>query len=203
VDKLCLKVGTAIGDDADFFDAYTVAHTLSELWHQRKPWVGLRPYSEHYDMVEGVLSEFGFTPFKDARSNRLQVAARMHDALEDAGVSKAEIDQIFGSRVADLVDAVTLVESTNVFNEADNQAAKLATLKKVLTDPDGVILKLADRIANFRSYHGDGVSPKHYIDDYKQFKEILYKPGQADAMWKELDRLVANSPQLAKEKAKK
>jgi len=193
----CNTVQAQVGEAEVFHEAYLIAKSLSATWHKTS-WLGRKPYAEHYAQVEGVLSEFGFTPLKDARSNRLHIAARMHDTIEDAGVLKVEIAALFGADIANLVDAVTLVKSRFPGDPVVEREALLQTYEKILVHPDAIYLKLADRIANMRSYHSSGISPKHYVDGYQLFKTKLYVPGKAEAMWKELDRLVTQSESLAK-----
>lgn len=197
----CDVVGAELSKEDDFTEAYALAKSLSKVWH-RTMWVGIRPYSDHYDQVEGVLTEFGFAPGTGARSNRLHVATRLHDVIEDTDTTLPQLEALFARNITRLVDAVTEVKSRNRYEPVLNELARRATYEKILSDPDGVVLKLADRIANMRSYHGDGKSPQHYVDLYPEFRKALYREGQADAMWKELDRLVANSPRLARERSK-
>jgi len=160
---LCVMVQTRVGEAEVFDDAYLIAKSLSKIWHKTH-WLGSQPYAEHYDQVEGVLSEFGLTPHKDARSNRLHIAARIHDTIEDAGITKGEIAAMFGADIANLVDAVTFVRSRFPGDPAVDREAMIQTYEKILVHPDAIYLKLADRIANMRSYHSTGVSPKHYVD---------------------------------------
>lgn len=64
---------------------------------------------------------------------KLQTAALLHDVIEDADVTKEQLQKKFGKDVADLVFEVTKTDS-NTFPHLKTQR--------------GVILKFADRTAN-------------------------------------------------------
>ena len=84
-------------------------------------------------------------------------AAVLHDVIEDAGVTEAELREVFGSRGAELV----CVESEN--KRADMPAGdtwrirKQETLDALLEEDrrDVKILVLADKLSNIRSIHRD------------------------------------------------
>ncbi len=78
-------------------------------------------------------------------------AALLHDAVEDTGVSLAEVSRDFGPEVA-LVDGVTKLERLEFDSKEAQQAA---TMRKMLVamarDLRVVIIKLADRLHNMRT----------------------------------------------------
>jgi len=84
-------------------------------------------------------------------------AAVLHDVIEDAGVTEAELREVFGSRVAELVSA----ESEN--NRADLPAGDTWRIRKQETldalreedRRDVKILVLADKLSNIRAIHRD------------------------------------------------
>ena len=56
----------------------------------------------------------------------------------------------------------------------------------------GTILKLADRIANARACAHEGHRKLGmYRKEHPAFREALFREGWADAMWTELDKLLA------------
>lgn len=65
---------------------------------------------------------------------------------------------------------------------ANRKERKQKTLPKTAKDKKGVILKLADRIANARR-KGTG---SMYADEQALFESYLYTPGENEEMWKEL-----------------
>lgn len=77
-------------------------------------------------------------------------AALLHDVIEDAGVTHAELKERFGKRVADLV----LEESED--KTRSWQERKSTTIEKLGTaHRDAKILALADKLSNIRSTSRD------------------------------------------------
>jgi GTP diphosphokinase / guanosine-3',5'-bis(diphosphate) 3'-diphosphatase len=79
-------------------------------------------------------------------------AALLHDAVEDTGVSLAEIEEQFGPTVAAIVDGVTKLDRIQFDSK---QAQQAATMRKMLVamakDPRVLLIKLADRLHNMRT----------------------------------------------------
>ncbi len=63
---------------------------------------GHLPYAVHLDAVADVLRQFGH-----GDDPVLMSAGYLHDAIEDQGVTREQIAERFGERVADIVDAVS------------------------------------------------------------------------------------------------
>ena len=101
---------------------------------------GHLPYSVHLDAVADVLREFGHGDDPSSMS-----AAYLHDAIEDQGVTREQIAERFGERVADIVDAVSDPPG------ADRNARKAAAYPRIRELDDAVTVKLADRIANVQA----------------------------------------------------
>jgi guanosine-3',5'-bis(diphosphate) 3'-pyrophosphohydrolase len=115
--------------------ALTAAH-----WHssQRRKGAAGEPYINHLLEVASLVS-------KATGSNdiNLVVAALLHDAIEDQGISRTLIAEQFGEDVASLVEEVTddksLPKAVRKRLQVEN-APKKSTRAK--------ILKLADKISN-------------------------------------------------------
>ena len=79
-------------------------------------------------------------------------AALLHDAVEDTGVTTAEIEERFGTEIAAIVDGVTKLERIRFDSREEQQAA---TMRKMLVamakDLRVLIIKLADRLHNMRT----------------------------------------------------
>ncbi|QYG93389.1 bifunctional (p)ppGpp synthetase/guanosine-3',5'-bis(diphosphate) 3'-pyrophosphohydrolase [Iamia sp. SCSIO 61187] len=79
-------------------------------------------------------------------------AALLHDAVEDTGMSLADVEREFGAQVRHLVDGVTKIERLQFDSKEAQQAA---TVRKVLVamsrDLRVIIIKLADRLHNMRT----------------------------------------------------
>ena len=79
-------------------------------------------------------------------------AALLHDVVEDTDVTIEEIEEMFGSEVALLVNGVTKINRLNF--QGDNEAM-IANHRKILVglteDVRVIIIKLADRLHNMRT----------------------------------------------------
>jgi (p)ppGpp synthase/HD superfamily hydrolase len=144
---------------------------------------GGRPYDTHLRAVAEVLRDCGY-----GDDPALMSAASLHDTLEDTDASHGEIAELFGARVADIVDAVSDPEGAT---RAEKKAAAYPRIKAI---DDAVRVKLADRIANVEA---GGPPSAKYRDEQEAFRRELWKPGVADAMWARLDRALAVRERLA------
>lgn len=108
------------------------------------------PYEIHLGNVVSVLLRFGVVPDSETNVN-LIAAAWLHDVVEDTPVTFEVLESVFNSEVARIVFAVTDEPGDT------RKERKEKTYVKLAQSPDGVILKLADRIANveFSLVHGN------------------------------------------------
>lgn len=119
--------------------------------HQLRKYPGVRvPYMSHLAGVVATLSRHGF------RAD-VVVAGALHDAIEDAGVTRDDIAARFGAEVAELVVACSEADKSLPW-EARKQAYLEAFPKKPW---DAQAITLADKIDNLESLlvcradHGD------------------------------------------------
>lgn len=148
------------------------------------------PYTHHLFSTWDVLEKFGFSeddpdPARRERSQRLILAAMLHDTLEDTDLTYPELVGGFGQGVADLVFAVTNEPGRN------RRERFLRTYPKIRAHPDGIVLKLADRIANV--IHALQANPDilaMYRREWPVFEAELRKPGECDAMWAHLESIL-------------
>lgn len=88
-------------------------------------------------------------------------AALLHDVIEDTGTTKEEIESVFGSKIAELVDGVTNLGSID-FSKLPSEDIQEAKFKSMIEDLRKfflamakdirvVIIKLADRLHNMRT----------------------------------------------------
>ena len=148
------------------------------------------PYTYHLFSTKDVLEKFGSLPedpdpVKRGRAQRLALAAILHDTLEDTDLTYQELLDDFGTEVADLVFAVTNEPGAN----RKERFAK--TYPKIRANPDAVVLKLADRIANV--IHALQANPE-ILDMYRRewltFERELRTEGQHDEMWSYLETIL-------------
>lgn len=158
------------------------AQTFARRAHEGQKY-GTDPYIVHLQAVEQVMRRFGVT--EDA----LLAAAWLHDVLEDTNVTQEALSQVFPASV---VVPVSLVTEPKGKNRIERHAA---TYPRIKSDPRAILLKLADRIANFES----GGKTDMYIMEYAGFRSVLYdeNPNTVSpvyqptilSMWKHLDNL--------------
>ncbi|MGD1956615.1 MAG: RelA/SpoT family protein [Sphingomonadales bacterium] len=103
------------------------------------------PYWSHPIEVAGILT--------DLRMDGDTIAtAILHDTLEDTVATKDEIDQLFGSDVARLVDGVTKLSQIEIPSNASRQAESFRKFIFAMAKDIRVLLvKLADRLHNMRT----------------------------------------------------
>lgn len=80
------------------------------------------------------------------------MAALLHDALEDCGVTKAELIDRFGAHVADLVDGLTKIDKLRFNTREESQAESFRKMLLAMArDVRVILVKLADRLHNMRT----------------------------------------------------
>ncbi len=80
------------------------------------------------------------------------MAALLHDALEDCGVTKTELIERFGSSVAELVDGLTKLDKLHFNTREENQAESFRKMLLAMArDVRVILIKLADRSHNMRT----------------------------------------------------
>lgn len=125
---------------------------------QRVPGTEL-PYLLHLTMVHAeVLSALAHHPERDARL--AQLCALLHDTIEDANVTRAELAARFGDAVAAGVDALS---KRAELPKAEQMHDSLRRIEA--SPPEVAMVKLADRTANMRR------PPEHWSRD----KRISYR----------------------------
>lgn len=130
------------------------------------------------DKLASVLDDIGDYRFSDD----VIAAAWLHDVIEDTPVVYEDLVGVFGSFIANIVLAVTDSEGKNRMERHIN------TYWRTRTNSYAVLVKMSDRWHNHkRSIELNEKFVKMYADEYVYFKFALYKPGQADALWAELD----------------
>jgi len=80
------------------------------------------------------------------------MAALLHDAIEDCGVTKAELVERFGAAVAELVDGLTKLDKLQFNTREESQAESFRKMLLAMArDVRVILIKLADRSHNMRT----------------------------------------------------
>lgn len=103
------------------------------------------PYITHPISVAALCSQWHL----DATA---LMAALLHDAMEDCGVTKQDIVEFFGSDVAELVDGLTKLDKLEFHSREENQAQSFRKMLLAMAkDVRVILIKLADRTHNMRT----------------------------------------------------
>lgn len=80
------------------------------------------------------------------------MAALLHDAMEDCGVTKTDLIERFGAPVAELVDGLTKLDRLKFHTREENQAESFRKMLLAMArDVRVILIKLADRSHNMRT----------------------------------------------------
>jgi len=140
----------ALTDKLDYMSAADVDNVRSAYRYADEAHLGqLRnsgePYITHPIAVAQQCAEWKL----DAQA---LMAALLHDAIEDCGVTKPELIERFGAPVAELVDGLTKLEKLEFNTREENQAESFRKMLLAMArDVRVILVKLADRTHNMRT----------------------------------------------------
>jgi (p)ppGpp synthase/HD superfamily hydrolase len=144
----------------------TFAYGFAACAHrlQKRKYTG-EPYVNHCASVARIVAEYS----ADAA---VIAAATLHDVLEDTEVTQAELKDIFGERVTQLVTEVTDVSRPADGNRETRKRLDREHLAR--SSPDGATIKLADLIDNSTSIvaHDKGFA-RNYLREKELLIEVL------------------------------
>jgi len=126
-------------------DLVTRAYSVAASAHAGQVRKSGEAYIHHPLAVATIVADLGLDDITVA-------AALLHDAVEDTGVTLAEVARDFGADVGAIVDGVTKLERIQFDSREEQQAA---TMRKMLVamakDVRVLIIKLSDRLHNMRT----------------------------------------------------
>ncbi len=103
------------------------------------------PYFAHPIEVAGILTDYRL----DTASI---VTALLHDVIEDTSVTRADIEELFGPEIGELVEGVTKLSKLELAAEHARQAQNLHKfILAISKDVRVLMVKLADRLHNMRT----------------------------------------------------
>jgi guanosine-3',5'-bis(diphosphate) 3'-pyrophosphohydrolase len=159
--RLASKAPTATDDAAaasfaalthklDYLDAADIkrvreAYRFADEAHLGQFRASGEPYITHPIAVAGLCADWKL----DAQAI---MAALMHDAMEDCGVTKVELIERFGAPTADLVDGLTKLDKLQFSTREESQAESFRKMLLAMArDVRVILIKLADRLHNMRT----------------------------------------------------
>jgi len=103
------------------------------------------PYITHPIAVAGLCADWKL-------DTQAIMAALMHDAMEDCGVTKIELIERFGSPTAELVDGLTKLDKLQFSTKEESQAESFRKMLLAMArDVRVILIKLSDRLHNMRT----------------------------------------------------
>ncbi len=126
-------------------DLINRAYVFSSRAHDGQKRKSGQPYLIHPLEVASILAEMKL----DVSSI---VAGMLHDTIEDTITTKAEILELFGADIAELVDGVTKISKLHFNSQEDQQAENFRKMIIAMSrDIRVILIKLADRLHNLRT----------------------------------------------------
>ena len=121
------------------------AYKFADEAHLGQYRAGGEPYITHPIAVAGLCAEWRL----DAQA---LMAALMHDAMEDCGITKVELIERFGAPTAELVDGLTKLDKLQFDTREESQAESFRKMLLAMSrDVRVILVKLADRLHNMRT----------------------------------------------------
>jgi len=135
-------------------ESYLTPEQISEVYraylygaeaHSGQKRMSGEPYIYHPIAVARILSELRM-------DHQCLMAAILHDVIEDTPTVKAEIIELFGDEIADLVDGVSKLTHLDFKSHEEMQAENFRKMLLAMTrDIRVILIKLADRLHNMRT----------------------------------------------------
>ena len=143
INEITDKVATYI--DKPDLDLIQRAYVFSAQAHDGVVRRSGEPYISHPMNVAYLLTEMQLDEATVA-------AGLLHDTVEDTDTTVDEIEELFGSDVADIVDGVTKISQMDFESKAVQQAENIRKLILAMAEDIRVLMvKLADRLHNMRT----------------------------------------------------
>ena len=140
----------ALTSAMDYLDAQDVdqvrrAYRFADEAHLGQLRANGEPYITHPIAVAAQCAQWKL----DAQA---LMAALLHDAIEDCGVTKPELIERFGAPVAELVDGLTKLDRLQFDTREESQAESFRKMLLAMArDVRVILIKLADRTHNMRT----------------------------------------------------
>lgn len=164
--------------DADLdivIKAYNYAYNAHEGQYRKSG----EKYIIHPLEVAKILAELELDVFTIA-------AGLMHDVVEDTDVSFSDIERLFGTEVAELVDGVTKLGKIEYKSKEETQAENLRKMFMAMgKDIRVILIKLADRLHNMRTlkYMSEEKAKEKATETIEIYAPIAHRLGISRVKW--------------------
>lgn len=140
-----------------------------------------KPYVYHLKAVRDAAFEYlPYLPY-GVSIQILALGCWGHDLIEDPKVKREEIAKRFGEEVAEVIYLVSDIGPGKTRKDRAPEYYARVRSKVIST-----VLKVLDRIVNVRN----GGKIDMYRKEHPTFKSALYKAGEIDKLWEDLDRML-------------
>jgi guanosine-3',5'-bis(diphosphate) 3'-pyrophosphohydrolase len=121
------------------------AYVYSAKVHREQVRLSGEPYLSHPLEVAGILTNM--------KADEVSVAAGLlHDTVEDTLAELSDIEYLFGTEVATIVDGVTKISKIKFLSQEEQQAENIRKMILAMaTDIRVLLVKLADRLHNIQT----------------------------------------------------
>lgn len=120
------------------------AFLVGEKYHDNQFRKNGDPYFTHPIAVTQILADMHAGP-------ETLAAGLLHDTLEDTDLPRAELSEMFGTEIANLVEGVTKISKVEFKTDTTQVEYQQKMLIAMATDIRVVIIKIADRLHNMRT----------------------------------------------------
>ena len=134
------------------------------------------PYFTHPAAVAALLTEMRL-------DDATIITALLHDTIEDTKSTFAEVERLFGTEIAELVDGVTKLTNLQLSSSEAKEAENIRKLLIAMSrDLRVILVKLADRLHNMRTIRS--MKPEKQAQKARETMEI-YAPlaGRMGMQW--------------------
>jgi len=155
------------------------AFTYADNAHKQQQRKDGSPFVTHPLAVAEIVAELGL----DADS---VIAALLHDAIEDTGVTHEEIAKLFGNTVAELVEGVTKLTRVQYTSKEEEQMENLRKMLMAMAKDIRVILiKICDRLHNMRTmnYQSQRKQKEKALETMEIYAPIAHRLGMQKIKW--------------------
>ena len=151
------------------------AFEFAQQAHRDQTRVTGEPYVTHPLAAAQILADIGIDPVAI-------MAALLHDVPEDTDFTLNDIEERFGTEVAQLVDGVTKLSKFSTHSHEEQQAENIRKMFLAMAEDIRVVLiKLADRLHNMRTLYA--LPPDKQIRIARQTLEIYAPLAERLGIW--------------------